>query len=244
MVVPLTSAAGVGVARLLARPLHPVLSPPLLHPTTRRSPSVSPGADPDIYFPYSQGDRRLTSLHAEIRVRPGLWGRPMGRGNMRSAPVPPQRPLRAKTRPPTSALNTLHPHTRPLGAAVRPRRGAAGGVDPGRPLQAGAVQHGAPGPREEPDRPRGLVGGSLSFVGARVCGACCLVGARCLSLGLWRYLVPVVFSGGSARGPAWGWARFNRPPDGCSAVSMPANRNCPLAPLAPRSPAPSTSNPK
>ena len=27
---------------------------------------VSPGADPDIYFPYTQKDRRLTKFHAEI----------------------------------------------------------------------------------------------------------------------------------------------------------------------------------
>jgi hypothetical protein len=27
---------------------------------------VSPGADPDIYFPYSDSERRLTSLHPEL----------------------------------------------------------------------------------------------------------------------------------------------------------------------------------
>jgi hypothetical protein len=29
---------------------------------------VSPGADQEIYFPYSQGERRLTSLHGELKV--------------------------------------------------------------------------------------------------------------------------------------------------------------------------------
>jgi hypothetical protein len=29
---------------------------------------VSPGADQDIYFPYNQADRRLTSLHPELKV--------------------------------------------------------------------------------------------------------------------------------------------------------------------------------
>ena len=27
---------------------------------------VSPGADPDVYFPYYDADRRLTDLHASI----------------------------------------------------------------------------------------------------------------------------------------------------------------------------------
>lgn len=31
--------------------------------------SVSPGADPDIYFPFSEAERRLTSLHGDMRVR-------------------------------------------------------------------------------------------------------------------------------------------------------------------------------
>lgn len=30
---------------------------------------VSPGADQEIYFPYSQTERRLTSLHPELKVR-------------------------------------------------------------------------------------------------------------------------------------------------------------------------------
>lgn len=30
---------------------------------------VSPGADQDIYYPYDQTDRRLTSLHPELKVR-------------------------------------------------------------------------------------------------------------------------------------------------------------------------------
>jgi hypothetical protein len=29
---------------------------------------VSPGADQEIYFPYDKADRRLTSLHPEIKV--------------------------------------------------------------------------------------------------------------------------------------------------------------------------------
>jgi sucrose synthase len=37
---------------------------------------VSPGADQEIYFPYDQKERRLTSLHGELKVR--LWGRGEG----------------------------------------------------------------------------------------------------------------------------------------------------------------------
>ena len=28
---------------------------------------VSPGADPDVYFPYTQADRRLTQFHPELK---------------------------------------------------------------------------------------------------------------------------------------------------------------------------------
>lgn len=30
---------------------------------------VSPGADQEIYFPYNKTDKRLTSLHPELKVR-------------------------------------------------------------------------------------------------------------------------------------------------------------------------------
>ena len=35
---------------------------------------VSPGADPDVYFPYTQEDRRLTEFHSELKEL--LYGGP------------------------------------------------------------------------------------------------------------------------------------------------------------------------
>jgi len=41
---------------------------------------VSPGADQEIYFPYNKTERRLTSLHPELKVsQPGACIRRGGR---------------------------------------------------------------------------------------------------------------------------------------------------------------------
>jgi sucrose synthase len=50
---------------------------------------VSPGADPDIYFPYTEMDRRLHGLHQELESRLLEEGRPDTRGQLEN----PEKPL-------------------------------------------------------------------------------------------------------------------------------------------------------
>jgi sucrose synthase len=49
---------------------------------------VSPGADPDIYFPYTEMDRRLHGLHPELKSRLLEEGRPDTRGQFEDSEKP------------------------------------------------------------------------------------------------------------------------------------------------------------
>ncbi len=49
---------------------------------------VSPGADPEIYFPYSETDRRLTGLHPELEAKLFEAGLPSTRGQLRDPDKP------------------------------------------------------------------------------------------------------------------------------------------------------------
>ena len=49
---------------------------------------VSPGADPDLYFPYTDEDRRLTGLHPELEARLFEPGHPDSRGQLEDPDKP------------------------------------------------------------------------------------------------------------------------------------------------------------
>jgi sucrose synthase len=49
---------------------------------------VSPGADPDLYFPFTEGDRRLTGLHPELHARLFENGHPDSRGQLEDPEKP------------------------------------------------------------------------------------------------------------------------------------------------------------
>ena len=62
---------------------------------------VSPGADPDVYFPYYDADRRLTDLHASIEdLLYGSDEAPRAKGVLKARPrlLKPQMPKRQTLR--------------------------------------------------------------------------------------------------------------------------------------------------